>query len=154
MNTNTVLIGGIVAILAIVGIVFYMNSQTPESPANATSTAGTTTGGTGEVTPPAQSQAGSPRVVTDANVAASNSTAVVTGKVTPNGAPTAYWYEYGETTTLGSKTSAQAIGSGYNEIASPGYITGLRANTRYNFRLTAQNSFGTVYGTMYSFSTN
>lgn len=153
MNTNTVIVGGIVAVLAIGGLILYM-SQSPAPSENATSTPGTTTNGTGQVTPPVQTQAGSPRVVTDSNVAPSNSTAVVTGKVTPNGAQTAYWYEYGESTTLGSKTAAQAVGSGFNEIASPGYITGLRANTRYNFRLTAQNNFGTVSGATYSFSTN
>lgn len=153
MNTNTVLVAGIVAVLAIGGLVLYM-SQSPAPSENATSTTGTTNGGTGTVTPPVQSQAGAPRVVTDPSVAPSNSTAVVTGKVSPNGAPTVYWYEYGESTTLGSRTASQAIGSGFNEIASPGYITGLRANTRYNFRLTAQNSFGTVNGAMYSFNTN
>lgn len=150
MNTNAVLVGGIIVLIAIGGFIFYTNSQDTDSTTNATSTPS----GTGQVTPPAQSQAKAPSVVTDMGVAPSNSTAVVTGKVTPNGAPTAYWYEYGESATLGSKTAAQAIGSGFSEIASPGYITGLRNNTRYNFRLTAQNAYGTVSGATYNFSTN
>lgn len=150
MNTNTVLVGGVVALLVVGGLIFYV-SQSATPPMNATSTPSTNTG---QVTPPAQTQASAPSVVTDASVAPSNSTAVVTGKVTPNGAVTAYWYEYGESTSLSKKTPAQTIGSGYSDIASPGYITGLRANTKYNFRLTAQNTYGTVSGTTYSFSTN
>jgi phosphodiesterase/alkaline phosphatase D-like protein len=74
--------------------------------------------------------------------------------VVPNGAPSSYWYEYGQAATLGNKTSQQVIGSGFSAIPSPGYITGLSANTTYYFRLAAQNSFGTVYGATYTFSTN
>jgi phosphodiesterase/alkaline phosphatase D-like protein len=155
MNRN-VLIGIVIVLVLAVGGYYLVNMNNMSATGGAATSTATTTGtqdnttpGTGTSVTPA-----APRVVTDASVAPTNSTAVVTGKVTPNGAPTTYWYEYGLSSTLGSKTSAQSVGSGWSAIASPGYITGLRANTLYYFRLSAQNSHGTVNGTTYSFTTN
>jgi hypothetical protein len=76
-----------------------------------------------------------PVVVTGTNPAVSSSTAIVTGQVKPNGAFTTYWFEYGETTALGSRTVSQQIGSGYALLSTPAFITGLKANTLYYFRL-------------------
>ncbi len=160
MNNNY-LIGGLIVILLLVGGYFVLQSSGTMDNGTATTTpntdigdgtSGDTSGDTtgGDSTP---SEA-APRIQTDAGAAVSNSTAVITGHVTPNGAPTTYWYEYGLTTALGSRTAAQSIGSGWTAIASPGYITGLKANTTYYFRLSAQNRLGTVSGTMGSFSTN
>lgn len=95
-----------------------------------------------------------PTVQTGTGVISSNSTAVLSGKVTPNGASTSYWYEYGLTTTLGNRTVSQAVGSSYSSITAPGYITGLRSNTQYYFRLSAQNKYGVAHGAVYSFTTN
>lgn len=95
-----------------------------------------------------------PIVQTGTGPAVSSSTAAVSGKVNPNGVSTTYWFEYGEATTLTSRTNAQQIGSGYYLLPAPGYITGLKANTIYYFRLAAKNSFATVYGTTYTFQTN
>ncbi len=102
-----------------------------------------------------QTPAGNPpTVMTDQYAVPSNSTAVVTGRVIPNGAPTLYWYEYGPSLALQARTASQAIGSGENTIPSPGYITGLSSNTTYYFRLSAENAYGTVHGATYSFTTN
>ena len=97
---------------------------------------------------------GTPTVETSPNVSTSISTALVSGKIIPNGISTTYWFEYGETTALGNKTSAQIIGSGFSAISSPGFIAGLRANTSYYFRLSAHNNFGTASGASYTFTTN
>lgn len=96
---------------------------------------------------------GAPSTETSTVVILSNTTAVVSGKVNPHGAPTVYWYEYGQTGNLGSRTSNQNIGSGYSSITSPGYITGLKSKTQYYFRLNAQNTYGTTRGATYSFTT-
>ena len=153
MNQNVII--GIVVVLVLLGGGYFLLTMNPATDGTtATTTPPTTDGGTTVTPPPAQPTAGAPAVVTDSGAAPSNSTVVVTGKVTPNGAPTSYRYEYGETTALGARTASQGIGSGWAAIPSPGYITGLRANTLYYFRLTAQNSFGTVNGSIYSFSTN
>ncbi len=150
MNTNAVIVGVILVALMVGGFIYY-NNQSGTIPGNATSTPIVNTP---DPIPTPESQASAPSVVSDASVAPSNSTAVVTGKVTPNGAPTTYWYEYGESASLGKQTSSQAIGSGWSAIPSPGYITGLRANTSYYFRLSAKNSYGTVNGATQTFSTN
>jgi len=93
-------------------------------------------------------------VTTGALVIASNSTAVLTGKIVSNGSQTSYWYEYGKTNGLGSRTNTQNIGSGYVSLSAPGFLTGLSADTTYFFRLVATNSFGTVTGNTISFMTN
>src|SRR6185436_18658966 len=150
MNQNLI-IGLIVLLLILGGGYFLINNMNASPGTEATTTP--STGGNGTPTPTPSTPA-APTVVTDASVAPSNSTAVVVGKVTPNGSPATYWYEYGESTALGSQTSAQAIGSGFTAIPSPGYITGLKANTLYYFRLSAKNAQGTTNGATYSFSTN
>jgi ADP-ribose pyrophosphatase YjhB (NUDIX family)/phosphodiesterase/alkaline phosphatase D-like protein len=95
-----------------------------------------------------------PIVQTNSTYAPYISTVVVNGTVNPNGAATTYWYEYGQISGLGSKTSNYLIGSGYATLYTPAYITGLAPNTNYYFRLSAQNAFGTVNGATYSFKTN
>lgn len=153
-NSNSNLLVGLVVIiiLGIIGFVawgyFYPSSGTMATSTPSGTSGGTTTGNVSTNT------AGVPIVTTDSGAVPSNSTAVVTGMVVPDGAQTSYWYEYGKTTALGSKTSAQTIGSGYQNISAPGYITGLAADTQYYFRLVAKNSFGTVNGTTRSFTTN
>ncbi len=95
-----------------------------------------------------------PTVETSSNTSVSSSTAWLSGQIKPNGAATSYWFEYGETTALGTRGKTQAIGSGYSFIPTPAYVVGLKANTLYYYRLSAINRFATVNGTMYSFTTN
>lgn len=103
---------------------------------------------------PITKQAGAPVVQTDSTTAPYISTVVVKGTINPNGAPTTYWYEYGQTSVLSSKTAGYLVGSGYTTLYTPAYITGLLSNTNYYFRLVAQNNLGTVNGITYSFKTN
>lgn len=155
MNKNLGIAIGVIAVivLAAAGVAVYngtLNSVTPV----ATSTPQQATPPDQTPAPSPSNQPGAPVVTTDQNPTPSNSTAVVTGKVIPNGAQTSYWYEYGKTNDLGTKTSAQGIGSGYIQINAPAYITGLGANATYYYRLSAKNAFGTINGTTYSFATN
>src|SRR3989344_6380700 len=155
MNNQSFIIGLLVALVLLGGGWMFLTTINAVPGGTATTTpSGTDTQGFTPTPTPDTGSAAAPSVVTDRNVSPSNSTAVVTGKVTPNGAPTAYWYEYGVSATLGERTSSQSVGSGWSAIPSPGYITGLRANTLYYFRLSAQNAYGTVNGAMYSFNTN
>ena len=152
MNTQTAVVGGIIAIIALVGLVFYFG-QNAGPAGNATSTPSTSNGEDGGTTPTPSPVASAPSAVTNSNVAPSESTAVVNGTVTPNGAFTSYWYEYGVTTNFGNKTSNQNVGAGYQAISAPDYITGLSKDTTYYFRLVAENQFGRVAGTQYAFHT-
>ncbi len=95
-----------------------------------------------------------PTATTSSSYLASTSTGSVTGQVNPNGALTSYYFEYGETTSLGSKTNSQEIGSGFATLSTPAYISGLKANTIYYFRLGAKNTYGTVNGAVYNLETN
>ncbi len=141
--------------LLAIGAFLLFTSQNPVAPDNASSTPVTTGTDQGIGTPtPDSPQAGAPVVVTSATVAPTNSTAVVTGTVNPNGALTTYWYEYGLTASLGARTASQTVGSGFAGIAAPGYITGLSKSTTYFFRLVAQNSEGTTAGVQRSFETS
>jgi len=155
MNTQTAVVGGIVAIVVVAGLVFYVSQNTgPATNATSTPSTGNTGGNTTPTpTPPPTSQAGVPQVVTNSSVAPSESTAVVSGTVIPNGAFTSYWYEYGTTANFGNKTSNQNVGSGYQTISAPDYITGLSKDTTYSFRLVAENQYGRVAGTQYAFRT-
>jgi len=143
MNKNFI-IGGLVALLAVSGIIMYSSSQSAKLSEISTSTPVNTT---------TEQTAGIPILVTSSKSVPTDTTAVVTGSVTPNGAPTNYWYEYGVTTNMMSKTSNQLIGSGFASINSPAYITGLTKDTTYYFRLVAENEYGKVTGTQFSFQT-
>lgn len=156
-RTTTMIIGGIAAIIIIGGLIVYSIS-TPSPSKTATSTPVTslntnidqtiTTPTTGQTRTPV-----APVAVTSTKAFPTETTVVVSGNVTPNGAFTNYWYEFGKTASLGSKTPSQTVGSGYTSIQAPAYITGLSKDTTYFFRLVASNQSGTVTGSQYTFET-
>lgn len=104
-------------------------------------------------TPVPPRPAGVPVVVTSQGVTSTDTTVVLTGSVSPNGSFTSYWYEYGSSASLGSKTTSQIIGSGFTAIPAPAFITGLVQDKLYYFRLNAQNQLGLVSGIQQSFKT-
>src|SRR3989338_426605 len=148
MNKN---IGIIIGLIALLGIGWYAMSQSNNS---ATSVVQNPTGDTTVVqtttNPP---RAGLPVVVGDKTAIPTDTTVVVTGKVTPNGAFTSYWYEYGTTPSMGGKTANQLLGSGSMALNAASYITGLVKDTTYYFRLNAKNEFGQVSDGQFSFTT-
>jgi len=97
--------------------------------------------------------AGVPVVTTRDASFISQSTAILNGDINPNGVQTSYWYEYGSTEALGSFTPPQLVGGGYVVYGAPGAVVGLKSNTFYYYRLTAQNQYGKVYGAVSSFKT-
>ncbi len=153
MNKN-VIIGILVAAIIIIGgyFLFRTNNTTiventpndTETPTSTTDTTGTDSGVTLKA----------PSVETSSDVSTSISTAFVTGQVTANGEPTTYWFDYGETSSFGSKSGSGPIGSSFSAVSSPAYLIGLKANTLYYFRLSASNNLGTDVGATYTFKTN
>ena len=80
-------------------------------------------------------------------------TAVLHGSVTPNGLATTWWFEFGLTTSYGSKTSNQSAGSGTSARAVSATARSLKPSNTYHYRLVAQNSSGRTYGSDRTFST-
>jgi hypothetical protein len=77
----------------------------------------------------------------------------VTGTVNPNGKSTSYYFQYGVGTSLSSKTSAQAAGSGTTDLHVTATLSGLMPATEYQYRIVATNDSGTIYGGIGIFST-
>lgn len=158
---NKILFLGLLGILAVV-ILYYVISSPASSPTLNTATTTvqnttqnpTTTPSNNTAPSSAINEVRSPIAVTSPDVTTSEVAASVSGTVNPRGLFTNYWYEYGLTEKLGSKTTVQNIGSGYLAITAPAYITGLTKNTKYFFSLVAENQLGRVTGNQYIFTTN
>lgn len=154
MNSQNGLIAAVVVlVLLIVG--YFVWANTPMSPTDTGPSATTTpTGGDTTTAPPVPATtAGLPGIQTGSLAVPSNTGAVVTGYVAPNGASTTYWFDYGTSGSLSNRTTAKSAGGGFVTIATPAFISGLSANTTYSYRMSAQNSFGTVQGATYTFTT-
>jgi hypothetical protein len=115
----------------------------------ATSDGGTTNGADATFT-----TSGAPSVSTGSASSIAPTTAKLNGTVTPNGLSTNWYFEYGTSTSYGTRTSTQSAGSGgtaQNESAS---LTKLKVATVYHFRIVASNSAGTTAGVDRTFSTS
>lgn len=83
------------------------------------------------------------------------SAATLLGAVNPNVLATTYQFEYGTTTSYGTKApvSPASAGSGDKEVSVSQGVSGLSNSTLYHYRLVATNSKGTVYGKDRTFET-
>jgi hypothetical protein len=72
--------------------------------------------------------------------------ATLNGLVNPNGVTTKYYFEYGTTKSLGSKTAEVSVGAGTSNLEESKAITGLTPSTKYYFRVVTTNSKGTTDG--------
>jgi hypothetical protein len=141
-------------LLLIGGVLIYADQKTPVSDVIINPAVPVGSGSINQPSVPTPSP-GVPSVVTGKEVLPSDTTAVLNGNVIPKGSFTSYWYEYGTSATLIIRIASpqQTIGSGFVSIGAPAYITGLAKNTTYYYRLVAENHFGRVTGSQYSFST-
>jgi len=75
------------------------------------------------------------------------------GTVNPNGSSTTYYFEWGTTTSYGSKSSVKSAGNG-NKVVTVDWTAGdLTPGSTYHFRLVATNSSGTTNGADHTFTT-
>jgi hypothetical protein len=79
--------------------------------------------------------------------------ATLTGSVNPNGAPTTYRFEYGQTTAYGHTTSWKGAGAGSSGVPAAATSSGLTPGTKYHFRIVATNAGGLVRGGDLTFTT-
>jgi hypothetical protein len=115
----------------------------------ATSSAGTSHGADGVFTTLA-----APGVVTGSATPVNASSATLNGSVDPNGRTTTWFFEYGTSTSYGSKTSAKSAGSGAVAVSVSAPISGLSAGRTYHFRLVATSDAGTTHGADATFVTS
>jgi hypothetical protein len=89
---------------------------------------------------------GPPGATTGAARSVTTTGARLTASVDPNGRATTYRFEYGTTTSYGRHTGDASAGSGQNAVSVGATVSGLRAYTRYHYRVVATNAAGVVRG--------
>ncbi|MES2569763.1 MAG: LamG-like jellyroll fold domain-containing protein [Verrucomicrobiota bacterium] len=94
-----------------------------------------------------------PTAVTLIAESVSTSGATLKGSANPNGATTQVFFQSGLTTSYGSSTSPQTIGSGSDAVSFSALLGSLAPRTLYHYRAVAVNSAGTVYGEDQTFTT-
>lgn len=95
-----------------------------------------------------------PTAITNPSTNTTSNTVNLNGTVNPNGLNTTFYFQWGTTTSYGSTTSIQSIGSGSSDISVTANITGLSPSTTYQYRVVAINAGGTNYGNNISFTTD
>ena len=99
------------------------------------------------------STATAPAAVTGSVASITFTSARLKGTVNPNGIATNWYFEYGTSTSYGTKTAAKSAGAGTRSVSESASITGLKAATTYHYRLVATNASGTTAGRDRSFTT-
>jgi hypothetical protein len=87
-----------------------------------------------------------PAALTVEVTADAGATATVSGLINPNGKPTTYHFQYGETNAYGSSTPPRPAGENEIAAAQAAELTGLKAGTTYHYRVVAENENGASYG--------
>jgi hypothetical protein len=97
-----------------------------------------------------------PPIVEEEGALAGQSTATLLSYVNPRGFNTSYRFEYGPTSSYGSRAPLESdlfVGSGTSPAQGRANISSLSENTTYHYRVVATSSAGTVYGPDQTFMT-
>ena len=114
----------------------------------ATNGAGTSRGADGIFT-----TLSAPAVVTGAATGVTPTTATLNGTVDPNGRATTWYFEYGTSTSYGTKTAVKDAGAGGSAVAVSAALANLARGRLYHYRLVATSDAGTSRGADQTFST-
>jgi len=98
--------------------------------------------------------ASAPTAITGPVSTVGPTSATMTGTANPNGQATTRYFEYGTSTSYGSKTSSVSVGSGTSNVDVSANVTGLASGTTYHYRLVATSSAGTSRGADGIFTTS
>jgi hypothetical protein len=90
---------------------------------------------------------------TEAATTMKSHSALLHGLVNPEGSQASYYFEYGATTSYGSKSISGKLGSGVEATPVSQEISGLSPNTQYHFRMVATNAAGSTFGKDTTFTT-
>ncbi len=115
----------------------------------AASTGGTTNGSDGIFN---TGSAAPPTVTTNAASGVGSGAATLNGSINANGQATTYYFEYGKSTSYGTKTGVQNGGTDTNPVNVSAAISGLQTGQTYHFRLDAASTGGTTNGNDMSFT--
>ncbi len=112
-------------------------------------------GNTCKLEDPPYSEPSPPTATTEAATAIGYRQATLNGTLNPNGPEAHYDFEYGTTTSYGSKipTSEASAGFGTTTVAESATPTGLKPGTKYHFRIVAKTYAGTTAGADKEFTT-
>lgn len=114
----------------------------------ATNALGTSYGNEGTFTTPAAP----PEVATGGATGIDSTNATLSGTVNPENSETSYWFEYGPTTSYGSKTTEENMSGAVSKEVSRS-LAALEFGKTYHYRLVAKNVAGTTYGSDRAFTT-
>ena len=115
----------------------------------ATNSSGTTRGADGIFTTSA-----APVAVTGSATSVTVTSATLNGTVDPNSRATSWYFEYGTSTSYGTKTAAKSAGAGTSTVNVSAPVSGLTRGRLYHYRLVATSDAGTSRGADQTFSTS
>jgi hypothetical protein len=115
----------------------------------ATSTAGTGRGADGILT-----TSSVPVAITGSVTAVTPTSATFNATVDPSGRPTTWYFEYGTSTSYGTKTPVKSAGSGMGATSVAASVTGLKSARTYHMRIVATSDAGTSRGSDQAFVTS
>lgn len=98
--------------------------------------------------------AAAPSVSSRAATAVTGNGATLNASVNPRSLATTVYFEYGTSTSYGTRTPTVGIGSGGSSVVTSAPIAGLRPNTRYNYRAVATSAAGVTRGGNRTFTTS
>jgi hypothetical protein len=105
-------------------------------------------------TPPAPGPAGPvPVVATGPATSVKATSATLNAAVNPEGLATSYYFEYGTSTSYGTKTSTGKLPAGSAGVLVAGKLSALKSKTTYHYRIVATNANGAAPGLDRKFTT-
>jgi len=94
-----------------------------------------------------------PVAATEAATGLTQTGATLNGSVNPEGSEASYYFEYGPTTSYGTKTTTTSAGSGTSAVKMSKAVSGLTPGSTYHFRIVATAAEATVTGEDKTFKT-
>jgi hypothetical protein len=73
-----------------------------------------------------------------------STSAVLEGRVNPNGSATSYFFQYGTSSAYGSSTPSESVGTGSQAVGLQARLEELTPETTYHFRVVATNEDGEI----------
>jgi hypothetical protein len=95
-----------------------------------------------------------PGATTGAATSIGTTTATLNGTVDPNSRDTTFYFEYGTSSSYGTKTAAKSAGSGASPQNEAVAISKLQVGKTYHFRIVAKSDAGTTSGSDATFTTS